>query len=156
MRTHTSTGEKGERGAALVETALLLPLLILLVFGVIEASWAFSQQNDVRYGSREGARLAAQNFGDVQDVAEEVCARMDTIYASQTPTVTLTAVSGSGNVDSLAEITVEANVQTLTGLLDGFFSVRLGSTLQFRVEDPVTSDAAEWWADPSGQSFTCT
>jgi Flp pilus assembly protein TadG len=156
MRTHTSKGSQGERGAALVETALLLPLLVLLVFGIIEASWAFSQQNDVRFGSREGARLAAQNFGDVQGVAEAVCSRMDTIYASQTPTITLTAVSGSGNVDSLAEITVEADVQTLTGLLDGFFSVRLGSTLQFRVEEPTTSSPTDWWADPGGQTFTCT
>jgi Flp pilus assembly protein TadG len=155
MRRHTSQESQGERGAALVETALLLPLLILLVFGIIEASWAFSQQNDVRYGAREGARLAAQNFGDVQDVAEEVCARMDTIYASQTPTITLTTVSGSGELDSVAEITVEANVQTLTGLLDSIFSVRLSSTLQFRVEEPDTTPT-DWWADPSGQSFTCT
>jgi Flp pilus assembly protein TadG len=156
MRRDTSVENRRERGAALVETALLLPLLILLVFGIVEASWAFSQQNDVRYGAREGARLAAQNFGDVQDIAEEVCARMDTIYSSQTPTLTLTAVSGSGNLDSVAEVEVEANTQTLTGLLDNFFSVRLGSTLQFRVETPTTTDAADWWADPSGQSFTCT
>lgn len=156
MRKQTPAGNQGERGAALVETALLLPLLVLLVFGIIEASWAFSQQNDVRFGAREGARLAAENFGDVQDVAEEVCARMDTIYESQTPTITLTAVSGSGNVDSIAEIEVEADSQTLTGLLDGMFSVRLGSTLQFRVEVPTTASATDWWADPSGQSFTCT
>lgn len=145
-----------QRGAALVEFAILLPLLILLVFGIIEASWAFAQQNDVRYGAREGARLAAVNFGDVQDVAEEVCGRMDTIYPSQTPTITLTTVSGSGDLGSLAEIEVRANLQTLTGIMDDFFAgVSLNSTLQFRVEQPTDSTAADWWADPSGQSFTC-
>ena len=153
---HSFTKEK-ERGAALVEFAILLPLLILLVFGIIESSWAFAQQNDVRYGTREGARLAAANFGDVQDVAEEVCARMDTIYPSQTPTVTLTAVSGTGDLGSLAEIEVVADMQTLTGLMDTFFGgIQLNSTLQFRVEQPTDSTAADWWADPSGQTFTCS
>ncbi len=37
-----------ERGAALVEMAIILPLLVVLIFGGIEASWAFAQANDVQ------------------------------------------------------------------------------------------------------------
>ena len=48
-----------ERGAVLVEFAIISPVLALLLFGVIEFGWAFSQNLDVRHGAREAARLAA-------------------------------------------------------------------------------------------------
>ena len=54
---------KGDEGAALVEFALIAPILFLLIFGVIEFGWAFSQNMDVRHGARETARLAAVNYG---------------------------------------------------------------------------------------------
>lgn len=53
----------GERGAALVEFAVLLPLLVLLTFGIIEFGIAFNDFISVRNGTREGARL-----GVVDDV----------------------------------------------------------------------------------------
>ena len=63
-----------ESGAALVEMAVILPLLVLLLFGVIEASWAFAQANDVRHGAREGARLAAVEAltGEVEKMAVDL------------------------------------------------------------------------------------
>ncbi|MGB5566661.1 MAG: TadE/TadG family type IV pilus assembly protein, partial [Acidimicrobiia bacterium] len=39
---------QGERGASLVEFAVVLPLLILLVFGIMEAGWLFAQQVEIR------------------------------------------------------------------------------------------------------------
>jgi Flp pilus assembly protein TadG len=47
---------RSQRGAALVELAVILPLFVLLIFGMIEAGWAFAQANDVRHGAREGRR----------------------------------------------------------------------------------------------------
>ena len=74
-----------EKGAALVDFAIILPLLIVMLFGILEASWAFAQQNDVRHGTREAARLAAVNYGDVQAVAQEACARMDKARVHRRP-----------------------------------------------------------------------
>ena len=67
--------------------AFTLPLLLLLLFGIIEASWAFSQQNNIRHGAREGARLAAVDYGTVATIGQEVCDRMDIIAPTQSPTV---------------------------------------------------------------------
>jgi hypothetical protein len=54
----------GESGAVLVEFALLLPLILLLVLGVIEFGIVFNNQLSVRQGVREGARQAAvANWG---------------------------------------------------------------------------------------------
>ncbi len=49
----------GDRGAAAVEFALLLPLLLLLVFGIIDFGRAINVQITLTQAAREGARLAA-------------------------------------------------------------------------------------------------
>lgn len=48
-----------DRGAVAVEFALVLPLLIVLVFGVIDFGRLFNAQITVTQAAREGARLAA-------------------------------------------------------------------------------------------------
>jgi Flp pilus assembly pilin Flp len=48
-----------ERGAALVEFALLLPFIAFLVFGTVDLGRGFSQQNRLKNASREGAAWAA-------------------------------------------------------------------------------------------------
>ena len=58
-----------EDGASLVEFAVVLPLLILLVFGIMEAGWLFAQQVEIRNAAREGARLAVVDFPDPGDSA---------------------------------------------------------------------------------------
>lgn len=47
-----------ERGQALVELALALPLLLLLVFGVAELTQAYSDALTIGASTREGARVA--------------------------------------------------------------------------------------------------
>src|SRR5215469_15927355 len=48
-----------ERGAAAVEFALLLPLLLLLVFGIIDFGRAINAQITITQAAREGARAHA-------------------------------------------------------------------------------------------------
>ena len=49
----------GERGAALVEMALVLPLLLLIVFGIIEFGTTYSNYIGLRDGVRNSARSGA-------------------------------------------------------------------------------------------------
>ncbi len=48
-------------GSALVEGALLMPLLSVLLFGVYEFSWYFYQQHLVSVGLRDAARHVARS-----------------------------------------------------------------------------------------------
>ena len=48
-----------DRGAAAVEFALLLPVLLLLIFGIIDFGRALNAQITLTQAAREGARLAA-------------------------------------------------------------------------------------------------
>jgi hypothetical protein len=51
--------ERGERGAALVETALVLPLLLTLTFGIWAAARAWQVHNTLDHAVREAARYGA-------------------------------------------------------------------------------------------------
>ena len=51
-----------EHGATLVEFALVLPLLLTLLFGIVEFGWMFGRNVDVGHAARESVRLAAVNF----------------------------------------------------------------------------------------------
>jgi Flp pilus assembly protein TadG len=47
------------RGAAVVELALLMPLLILIILGMIEMGWLVMKQSEITNAARAGARYAA-------------------------------------------------------------------------------------------------
>jgi hypothetical protein len=48
----------GDSGATLIEFALIAPVLIALVFGIVDFGWAFNEWIALRQGAREGARQA--------------------------------------------------------------------------------------------------
>lgn len=48
-----------ERGAALVEFALVFPVVIMLIVGMVTAGHAYNQKLQVTHATREGARFAA-------------------------------------------------------------------------------------------------
>ena len=51
---------RSEKGQAIVEFALLLPVLVLLVVGLIEFSLVWNSRNTVLFASRDGSMLAAE------------------------------------------------------------------------------------------------
>ena len=60
--------KRGEDGVAAVEFALLLPLLVLLLFGFIQFGLAFNTRIQATNAAREAARRAVvgiDNWGDV-------------------------------------------------------------------------------------------
>ncbi len=59
MRHRPAPGTPRDRGAAAVEFALLLPVLLLLVFGIIDFGRALNAQITLTQAAREGARLDA-------------------------------------------------------------------------------------------------
>ncbi|MDP4008599.1 MAG: pilus assembly protein [Candidatus Peregrinibacteria bacterium] len=48
-----------KRGQALVEFAVIFPLIIILLFGIYEIGIALSAQQTITYAAREGARVGA-------------------------------------------------------------------------------------------------
>ena len=48
-----------EQGTALVEFALILPLVLMLAFGVVTAGLTYNHKIDLTHAAREGARYGA-------------------------------------------------------------------------------------------------
>ena len=63
-----------ERGAALVEFALCLPVLAVLAFGVVDFGRAYSLTQQARASAREAAFYAASHPGQLHTVAGTACA----------------------------------------------------------------------------------
>jgi Flp pilus assembly protein TadG len=70
-----------KRGASVVEFAIILPILILLLFGIIEFSVLFYDKAVITNASREGARAGiVYNYpdpvteGEIQQVVLDYCA----------------------------------------------------------------------------------
>lgn len=70
---------KSEQGQALVELALILPILFLLLMGIIEFGRVFNAYITVSHVSREAARVAALGSSDskVQALALERAGGLD-------------------------------------------------------------------------------
>jgi hypothetical protein len=49
---------KDQKGASVVEFALILPWFLLLIFGIIDFGWYFFVQQTLQFATREGTRLA--------------------------------------------------------------------------------------------------
>ena len=57
--------QRKERGATIVEFALVFPLIIMLVMGIAEFSLAFGDWLSINHASREGARAGATAANDI-------------------------------------------------------------------------------------------
>lgn len=116
MRFHRRFA-KGDRAAAVVEFALVVPLFVTLVWGVIMFSRAYTRLNALHSALREGARmLAADQYADSLTHQNAAKARMRSFsqafgFPIDTSRVTITYVPNG------ADVTVSVtNYPLFTGL----------------------------------------
>ena len=138
---------RGERGAALVEFAIVLPLLLMIVFGIIDFARAFYTQNNLTSAVREGARWAA-----VRDPAKITTAGVQAVVKGfANADATKAKFGGSAVADAQISITFtpalpDANYITVTitdypfdwwtplpGMV-GFGDITLSAEAVFRLE----------------------
>lgn len=130
-----------EQGANLVEFAVLAPLLIFLVLGIVEFGWLFGQFNDIRHAAREGARYAAVNEGDETAIATVVCQAVEGFGGGLTSLDVDLTDGASGLKRDSASIVVTAGVGSLSNvpLITSFLPTSLSSDVSFRLEQDSTN-----------------
>lgn len=116
MRTRRWSGNRrGERGQALAEFALVLPLILFFIAGIIEFGRAWNVKQAVTDAAREGARYAV-----VQDPAitstDEVKAKIEERLALASIDSSTIAFSGDFHVAG-GETTVTVSTQHQMGLV---------------------------------------
>ncbi len=111
-------GFRRVRAAAVVEFAVVLPLLLTILFGIIEYGWVFMVRQTLQTAAREGARLAVLQTSVAP--YPEVTNRVDQVMAPTgltTYQITMTHAVPGNPVETVV-VSVPYNDVSLLG---GFF-----------------------------------
>ena len=81
MRYYLWRLKKNNRGAALLELAIIIPVLLLLILGLVEFGWIFNGYITLTGVAREGARVAAVG-GDYVGAIEQHAQSLPALNAS--------------------------------------------------------------------------
>jgi Flp pilus assembly protein TadG len=125
-----------ERGAAAVEFALILPLLILLVFGIVQFSIAYNRAQGLHAAAREGARLASLPQTTQSAISARVASALSGVPLSGSPSISVSP-SSTKPCQNRSGQTVTVTVTAVTDLdipLWGSVSKTLTGRGQFRCE----------------------
>jgi Flp pilus assembly protein TadG len=80
LAARTGRPIRGDRGQALVEFAILVPVLLLLLVGVIQVGFWFWTDIDLQSGTREAGRLLSASKNDasaIQDAENRLAQNLD-------------------------------------------------------------------------------
>ena len=117
----------GERGASLVETALVVMLLMFMVAGIVDVGRAFAGYIVVVNASREGARYASRypfhQAGIVAAVETET-----TDNGLPAAAVSVGVAGLNGDAGQPIGVTVNYQMATVLGQIIGLPSINLSST----------------------------
>ncbi|UCG51300.1 MAG: pilus assembly protein [Candidatus Latescibacterota bacterium] len=125
---------RGNRGQSVIEFALVLPLLLLLLFGITEFGRAWMTMNILTSAAREGCRLAVVTAPNVPAVTARVTAVCGS--AGITPTSINVTGPDASDPERRVTVTVQANFQIIPGTILGTFSgtIPLSATSVMRHE----------------------
>jgi Flp pilus assembly protein TadG len=143
--------DRDQRGAVIVEFALVVPILLLLVFGIFEFGYMLNRDMIIGNASRDGARVASLN-GSAADIRAAIttelnasgiytqpsdikidCVLPDGTACNASTDAIYTAKAESG---STAVIKVSYTYKWITPLASSLFGndTVLSQTTQMRVE----------------------
>lgn len=134
---------RGERGAELVEFALVLPVLLLIVAGIFEFGLLFQRFQAVTNAAREGARVGVLPDYDAADVQARVAAYLTASGVTVPATVsvaTIQVTAGTAPAFNAVQVTVAstytfASLGPIAELAGGTFtSVPLRARTVMRLE----------------------
>lgn len=108
------------KGQSLVETAIILPVVLLLVLGIIDFGIIFNNYILITNASREGARLAALGGSDSEIVqaVQGMAATLDLAKMS----VEISPSPSMRKRGSHVKVKVTYNARLITPLIDRLFA----------------------------------
>jgi Flp pilus assembly protein TadG len=129
LRRRSSSRLLGERGAAAVEFALVVPLLLMLLIGIIEVSRALNTQATLSAAAREAARSMSlvNNVAQARTAAQTAVGSLGLSSSAISVTPATCALDGSTTVT----VTITYHQTFVAGLL-GSTGVDLTGTAAMR------------------------
>lgn len=134
-----------ERGVAVVESAFVIPLLMMLLLGMISAGTLYNQQLQLTHATREGARYGATvpadqafNKGTWADNVRELVIERSAGELTTAEQVCVSLVEGEPPVPLSADHTTQADG---SACFDDSGGGESGARVQVRTERPGELDA---------------
>jgi Flp pilus assembly protein TadG len=107
---------RGRAGTALVELAIVMPILCLLTLGLMEYGWVFLKVSQINQAARQGVRVAVRPDATTEDVKAAVAAMMTQAGIRSTQyTLTYTNIGVAVGQPITVQVSVIYNKITLTG-----------------------------------------
>ena len=106
-----------KKGQAMVEMALILPIILMLFLGMVEFSRIFGSYLLVTHASREGARLASIGKTDAE-VQANIASKVSLLNVSDLQVI-LTPTEGSRMTGDDVRVSVMCNVQIYAPVISG-------------------------------------
>jgi Flp pilus assembly protein TadG len=134
---------RNERGQALAEFALVLPLILLFIAGIVEMGRAWNIKQAVTDAAREGARYAVvqdNTINTIDDVKAKVEERL-ALASIETSTIDV-----AGDFQTAGEVTVTVSTQHQMGLI-GALLQWAGGPAVVTISTQATM-RSEWGATP--------
>lgn len=141
--TYPKQKADSDKGASLIEFAVLAPLLLILVLGIVEFGWLFGQNNSVRHAAGEAGRVASVNGGSTilsSEIAQIACNDLLGSGGITTLEVAVTSSPPAGDVGDAGTVTVTVGVTSLSNapIISSFLPAQLSETAVFRLEQAKT------------------
>ena len=143
IRSRRENGQKGEKGQALVEFALIVPIFLLLLFAILDFGMGFYSWITVTNSAREGARIGAV-LASEQQIIDRVHATSDLINEDENMDILVTNSADQGGLPGQSVVVkVDYRYDLITPLagLVAFLSgdiigpqLTLSSTAEMRLE----------------------
>ena len=129
--------DQSESGAALVEFTVMVPLFLLIVFGIIEFGMIFFHQTNMLEAARDTARTIATCSNEPQTAAQIACnylACNDPNLSIQNVTVKSTDSCTAAQVgQAQGDITVQVSIATTAATFFNYLGMFTGNTLQAQI-----------------------
>jgi Flp pilus assembly protein TadG len=121
-RPPSGSRKTSDRGTAAVEFVLVVPVLLLIVFGIIDFGRALNAQIALTGAAREGVRLAALGYSNAA-VQARVAAAAPSL-SGVTATVVASCPAGAGPAaDAQVNVSYQFSFITPVGAIASFFGV---------------------------------
>lgn len=124
---------RSEKGQSMVETALILPLILILLFGIVDFGRIFHAYLTLDHAGREAARLAS-----IQKSDDDITAKINSSTVGLDPnrlTITISPNETARTSGADAAVTLVYNIDFITPLVASLASpLTLTDTTVMRVE----------------------
>jgi len=125
---------RNNRGQSIVELAILLPVLVMIMLGILQLGLVFNAYTMISNGAREGARTASVGGDDVAVLA--ATGNNTTSLDQANLTVNITPSAGSRTSGNAVVVNLSYDVDVIVPLIGGIIGdpIQLNASSTMRVE----------------------